>query len=481
VTLKKKIINSGKWSSISGVVIILLQLVQTSVVARFVDPSAFGLIGITLMIIGFANNVTDLGISGAIIQRRHTTKKQLSTLYWLNVFSGIFVFFVVWLIKGQIVQFFRNDSLIGVLSLSSLLFLISPFGQQFQTLMQKELKFKEISYITMCSTLAGTISSIVLSLANFGVYSLVWGQLTNTILSTVCFVVYGMKQWRPSLYFNHKELKGYLGFGLYQVGERVVTYFNNNLDVIIIGRFLGAELLGYYTIAYNLIIIPLTKINPIITKIAFPVFSILQDDNSQLKRGYLNVIRILSTINFPLYFGLAAVSPVFIPVFFGEKWGLSVQITQIMCGVGILRSIANPSGSLVVAKGLSKLSFMYNSFKTLLQIPVIFAGAYYGGVKGVAIAYLALKCFYFISNYRVVIRRVIGPCFIEYSTLLLKSLSNSLIMAFSVGAVLWVLQPKGIWGLFALILLGACIYGLLLYKFNPDLMQSLKNKADIRR
>lgn len=123
---------------------------------------------------------------------------------------------------------------------------------------------------------------------------------------------------------------------------------------------MGAQALGFYTLAWNLIIQPLQKLNPIITRVAFPVFAKLQDDNARLKRGYMSTLNILSAMNFPYFFGLAVVAPLLVPVVFGMQWLPSILLMQILCVVGLLRSTGNPIGSLLLAKGRADWGFKWN-------------------------------------------------------------------------------------------------------------------------
>lgn len=480
MSLKKKAINGGKWSAVSTIFVLFLQTLQISVVSRLLDPTSMGLMAIVLVVIGFAQTFSDMGISNAIIQRKNPTKDQLSSLYWLNVLAGIAVFIVIFVLKHLIADFFKSPDLVFVLTLTATMFLIIPFGQQFQILLQKELKFKELAVISIVSMFLATLVTILLVYSGFGIYALVGGQLTNCFVMTLILCIFGWRNWRPSLHFKKEDLKGYLSFGLFQIGEKTVTYFNNSLDTIMIGKFLGAEALGYYTIAYNLIIIPLTKINPIINRVAFPVFSIIQDDGNRLKSGYLKVLHILSLINFPLYFGLFVIAPLLIPFLFGEHWTESIIITQILCGVGLLRTIANPVGSLVMAKGRSDLGFGYNSFKSLLQIPIIYLGAHFGGVVGVALALLGLKLFYFILNYIILIRELLGATLKSYLSTMRYAFVTSIFMAFCVWIIGELVSSFSEPAILAIqIIIGIFMYISMAIFFKPELAKTvLKIKSN---
>lgn len=412
--LKQQAITGTKWMSISTVSISLAQVIQLIILAKLLKPSDFGLMGMSTVVIGFASAFADMGISNAIIYRQDNTKEKLSSLYWLNVFTGFLVFLILWVSSPLIAELYHEHRLTNLLLLTAAVFPIIAFGQQFQILLQKELKFYNLSKIEIISVFMGCLVTIYTAFYKQGVYSLIWGQIANALCKTVLLYIYGHNISPIQLHFNRKDLKDYLSFGIYQMGERTLNYTTSNLDFILIGSFLGAKALGYYVFAYNLIIVPMNKISPIITRVTFPIFAKIQDDIQYLKKGYLKTLKLISFINFPIYLGLAITANSLILTFFGSKWVPSVLLLQILVGVGLLRAIANPVGSLLMARGRADLGFIINLIFLLFQIPGIYLGLHYGKTVGVAISFLILQMIYFFISYYIVIKELLGPCFLEY-------------------------------------------------------------------
>jgi len=442
-----------------------LQFITLAVLAHLLSPSDFGLMGMLMVVIGFARAFADMGISNAIIHRQDATKDQLSSLYWLNITAGIIVFFVVCASAPLVVRFYHESRLYNLLYLTAVIFLITPFGQQFQIIMQKELRFNKLAKIDIATSIVNSAVAIVLAFSGFGVYSLIWGQLAGTTTRVFMLLGTGLRNWGPGFHFSRRDLKGYLSFGLFQMGERSINYLNSNLDYLLIGSMLGAKSLGYYTLAYNLIIRPSSLINPVITKVAFPVFSRMQNDTAKLKRGYLKVLQLLSTVNFPMMAGLAVVAPIAVPVIFGEKWLPSIILIQILAIVGLLRSTGNSVGSLMLAKGRADLGFKWNLLRTIIQIPGLYLGAKHGGMIGIAITYAVLQCIFFLLNYLVLIRILLGPCLREYIQSMWPSLWMSGIMAAVVLFSMVFLQNlPDLFILIIQILCGTAVYlGLMIY------------------
>ena len=432
MTLKNQAISSVKWSSASMGTITFLQLLTLAVLARLLSPSDFGLMGMIMVVIGFAQAFADMGISNAIIHRQDATKDQLSSLYWLNILAGVIVFCLIFSSTPLVVKFYHEPRLSNLLYLTALIFLITPSGQQFQILLQKELKFDVLAKIEVTTAVTNSTVAIGFALTGFGVYSIIFGQLVAASIKVVLLFSAVCQQWRPSFHFAERDIRSYMSFGLYQIGERSINYLNSNLDYLLIGNMLGASALGYYTLAYNLIIKPSTMINSVITKVAFPVFSLIQNETEKIRRGYLKVIQLLSAVNFPMMVGLAVVAPVAIPVIFGEQWMPSIILTQILTIVGLLRSTGNPVGSLLLAKGRADLGFKWNLCLTATQIPGLYLGIKLYGAVGAAITFSILMAFYSIFNYRILLRSLLGPCFREYINSMWPSLRASGIMTCTV-------------------------------------------------
>jgi len=413
-------------------VVTTLQFVTLAVLARLLSPSDFGLMGMVMVVIGFGRLFADMGISNAIIYRQDVTREELSSLYWLNILAGIVIFFIVCGACPFITAFYHEPRLSNLIYLSSLIFLITPFGQQFQILLQKELKFDQLAKIEIISYFANSVSAITLAILGMGVFSLIWGQLAGTSMRVLLFFRWGWNHWSPTLHFYKRNLKGYVSFGLYQMGEKAVNYFNSNLDYLLIGSLLGMKALGYYTLAYNLVLRPSQRINSVITRVAFPIFSKVQNDIKRLKRGYLKVLQLLSIVNFPLMVGFAMVAPIAVPIIFGEQWLPSIVLIQILTIVGLLRSIGNPVGSLVLSKGRADLGFKWNIALMITQVPGLYLGAKLGDTIGVAIAFAILTCIYSVFCYLLLVRTILGRCLHEYIASMWPSLWMSGAMAFAV-------------------------------------------------
>ncbi|VEB96349.1 Lipopolysaccharide biosynthesis protein wzxC [Cedecea lapagei] len=414
MSLREKTISGAKWSAIATVIIIGLGLAQMTILARTIDNHQFGLLTVSLVIIALADTLSDFGIANSIIQRKEISQLELTTLYWLNVGLGMLVAIVVFLLSDLIAGVLHNPDLSPLIKTLSFAFIVIPHGQQFRALMQKELEFSKIGSIETVSVLVGFTVTVTAAIYYPFAITAIIGYLVNTVVRTSLFGFFGRKIYRPGLHFSLKSVNANLKFGAWLTADSVINYVNTNLSTLVLARILGASVAGGYNLAYNVAVVPPMKLNPIITRVLFPAFAKIQDDTAKLRVNFYKLLSIVGIINFPALLGLMVVSNNFVPLVFGEKWQFITPVLQLLCVVGLLRSIGNPIGSLLMAKARVDISFKFNVFKTFLFVPAIIVGGQLGGALGVTLGFLLVQVVNTVLSYFIMIKPVLGSSYREY-------------------------------------------------------------------
>lgn len=419
MSLRDKAVKGVKWTTVSSMFGAGAQLLQLAVLTRYLAPEDFGLMALAIVVIGFSQMFLDMGISNAIIHQQDISKKELDTLYILNIFSGIGVFLILYMLAPTVAQFYNEPKLGEVIRWISISFIIQPIGQQFLVLLRKELRFNEIAKRDILTKLVSLVTAILLAVNNFGVYSLVFANIIGAIISTILLIYIGLQYHRPSIYLNLSLVKHSLRFGMFQMGENFINYFNTQFDSIMIGKLLGIEALGIYDIAKNLAMRPAQIINPILTQITFPLMAKLQHNLVEVKSAYLKTIHYLTSVNFPIYFFIAVFSEPLVVLLFGEQWTEAVPILRILAGYGMIRSTANPVGALLLSKGRADWGFYWN-FALFFLIPIsLYIGSFYGLV-GTALTLLLLQLILMIPVWYFLINKCSNAGFGEYFKQMLK-------------------------------------------------------------
>lgn len=393
MSLLKKTIHGAQWTALGMAGVTVLQLLKLAILARFLQPEEFGLMAIVMIVVGFSQAFADMGISNAIIHRQDITPTQLSSLYWLNIGSGVVLTAGVMGISPLIAGFFEQPSLQVLIAVISLVFIITSVGQQFRILCQKELQFGTIALILFFSELIATIVAIYLAWQMYGVWALVCSTLITAMLTSLGFLIIGLQRHhRPNWVYRHAELSGFYSFGFYQMGERSINYISANIDKILIGKMVGMSAVGFYNMAWQLIIFPLSRINPIINTVAFPAYAKLQLEPKRLERYYTASIILLSLITIPFLVFLFTFSSEIVLLVFGQGWEKAANLVQILAIVGVGKALGNPGGALMLSLGRADVGFWWNVFWALLISKGIFLALWYQPfIESAAYTLLALS------------------------------------------------------------------------------------------
>jgi O-antigen/teichoic acid export membrane protein len=423
--LRRSMISGVRWGTLSAGVIFAVSLVQTFVLAHLLSPRDFGLMAASLVVIGLARAFADLGLSSAIVAKQMRDPNTLSSLYWASIIAGIVVFAIVLGLMPLFVSFYRQPDLYHILPWAALSFVIIPIGQQFQMLLQMDLRVDRMVKVDIVSAVASLGVAIGAALAGAGPLTLAFAYLTRVSVTSALFATWGWRHHRPKLRLRRRDLDGYLGFGLYQMGERMVNFLSANVDYILVGRYLGAGALGSYSVAYQLVVKPVFEFNPILTRVSFPAFAKKQHDDEALARGYAELIKLVGFVVVPLMAAVAALAPLIVPVLFGSKWDQAIPLLQILAVVGIARSLTSPAGDLILAKGRPDINFKLNAFLLAAMSVAIYVAATNYDVIAVAWASSAVNTLDFFVCLAILLRLVHMRASQYFGALVLSCLNSA--------------------------------------------------------
>ncbi len=388
MTLLSSAVTGVKWSSASQVGRQVVQLITTIILARTLAPSDFGLMSMAMVVVGFLNVFRDLGTSSAIVQRKDVSEKLLSSIFWVNVVFGCVVTLGIFVLSGPIANFYNDMRLVPVLKALSASFLISSIGIPYQALLERKLEFSKLAKVELTSTLMGAMIGIFLAFRGGGVWSLVFQSLSAVIVSTILLILF-FNDWRPKIIFDLAEIKTVAGFSLNLSGFNITNYFVRNADYLLIGKFLGAQELGYYSLAYRIMLYPLQNVTAVVSRVMFPLYSRIREDNSRFRNAYLRIAASIAIITFPMMVGMLGVSNHFVIAVFGEKWRVVGILLMIFSPIGLLQSIEATTGSIYQAQGRTDWMFRWGIFTGILAVIAFIIGLKWG-ITGVATSYLVV-------------------------------------------------------------------------------------------
>lgn len=386
-SLREQASAGGRWTAISAIAGLLIQLIQLAILGRLLYPSDFGLMAMMLVVIGLASLLADFGVSNYLVQTKRLTGRLFASLLVLCIAGALLLAGLLCLAAPLVATFFDAPLLINLLPALGLVVVATAVFQPFFALLQREMRFKQIAIMETSAALVGLMLTVAMAMLGYGVWSLIGGQLVLAAAKAVLCVGMASSLVRFEWKFDWPEMKQAMCYGYFQMGERLLNYASWNIDKLIVGRALGEGSLGIYSIAYQLVIKPFSILNPIFTRVALPLLAKVQDDDPRLVRGYLEMTRTIALIAFPVYLFMILASDSIVLLLLGPKWLEAASLVALLGGLGFVYSLGNPIGSLLLAKGRADWAFYFNGVAVVVYALAVVMGSNLG-LNGVAIGLL---------------------------------------------------------------------------------------------
>ena len=212
-----------------------------------------------------------------------------------------------------------------------------------------------------------------------------WGTIDIDVYEYTITVWHAQK-WRPSLRFDRRIAIELLNYGKYAMTASIIIFLISVIDITIIGRLLGSQELGYYSIAFTIAGFFTLQISIMVSEVMFPAFSKMQGDIDKMGTAYLNTLKYLSLIAFPAAFGIMSVSWYFIKVVYGDKWLPAVAVLQVLCLYGLNKALLKTTENLYLAAGRSKIMTKINLCQLVIMLILIYPLTIRYGIPGTGIA-----------------------------------------------------------------------------------------------
>lgn len=360
----------------------IVQLGVLFVLARLISKAEFGVVQSALVVVGLSKLLTQMGVGPALVQKSDLTPLHIRAGATISLMLSLLFFLIVFFGSGLIADFFNMPELVNVLKVVAVLFILEGVNTVSQSLLLREMKQKVLVKIDFISYLVGYgLVAIALSYYGFGLWSLVIGQILQSLLKCILSFVKSKHSILP--YFGKAESKELLYYGGGHTLARMFNYLALQGDNIVTGRYLGANALGIYSRAYATMVKPVSLIGTSLDKVLFPAMAARQNQPDRLIEAFINGSRLITFLCIPISCVLIFSSREIINVLLGSKWEEVIVPFQILTSGLIFRMGYKMGDSLSRATGnvysRAKRQFVY-------AFCVIF-GCYIGtywGIIGVA-------------------------------------------------------------------------------------------------
>jgi O-antigen/teichoic acid export membrane protein len=456
MSLRKKAVQGIKWAIITTIIIRVTTFATKIFLARILLPADFGLVSISILVIDSIGLFREMGLSEALIYKKNDDNHTAAnSMFFILPIIATVLFLIVYMTAPFAALFFDNQSVEPVVRILSFTLVLQSFGSVQSTLLQKELEFKKKMLSDALPKIGYAIITISLASLGYGVWSLVYGQILSTIIMVVLLWI--VSDWVPTLKFDKKVALELFDYGKHVFASGILVFVISNIDYLVVGKMIGVEALGLYTIAFNISNLPASQITSLTGTVTFPMYSKLQDNLSELKRVYISILKYVSILSFPLALGIFAVSKDFIGLILGDKWLPAVPPLQIMCLLGLIDSIAATCVPVLKATGNPKIFknvlFVRLGLIAIIVIPLTFTYGIFGTALAITIPALVTAL---IQIYKT--KKILNQSIFSLLHVLILPFINSVIMMFLVLYLRSNLHIISFLQLISLILSGIVVY-----------------------
>lgn len=460
--LKKDTVRGITWSAIDKVANGGIQFLTNILLARLLLPKDFGLLAMIAIFIQISQTFIDSGFSNALIQKKDRSQVDYSTVFFFNLGVSLLFYVVLFFSAPLIADFFKSEQLTSLTRVVGLNLVIGALVAVHRTRLTVELRFKIQSIIALVASVVSAGVSVVMALKGFGVWSLVALTLINTAIQVIMINI--LIKWHPSLIFSKQSFRRLFSFSSHLLGAQLIHLLYRNLYPIFIGKKFSSVQLGYFNRADLFAMYPSSTISSVVARVAYPVFSRMQDDDVRLKAAYSKYIAFSSLLIFPLMTGLMILAQPVTQVVLTDKWLPMVPMLQILCIDWMTDHLCQINLNVLFVKGRSDLAFRLEIVKKGIAIVILLVSLYWG-IIGVCWGRVVYAMFAVVLN-SYYTKHLIDLSLWKQFRILLWPAVYTLIMAAVVMLVCMVAESgiaKIVWGTLS----GMVVY-LIVLRLAPD-------------
>jgi O-antigen/teichoic acid export membrane protein len=383
--MKDRIAKAVFWVGWSKGFVQFLSFLSTLYIARLLDPNDYGLMAMTGIWVGSLALLVEMGLGAAVIQFKNLDERELNMCFWGTLVTAIVGYLLLYAAAPAIADWFGVPLLCQVLRVVSLTLPLTAVRIVPDSLLRKALSLDKTSQAEIVSVGIALPVQVILATSGTGVWTLVTGMLLMAFIQSL--LTFKFSSWRPGIRMGSLRLKAILGFSSAKFGGSICWAVYDQMDALVLGKCSGEGVLGLFSMAKQLALLPVHKISVVVNQLAFPVMAGLQDNVEQMRSVLLRQIRIVSCLTLPLCIGLALVAEDLVWVALTEKWLPLVPVLQVLCCTAVFRSLETLFPPVLIARFRASVLFRWTAALVLVMPFAFWAGAAWSGAMGVALVW----------------------------------------------------------------------------------------------
>lgn len=326
--MKNKFVKSLVWASLGRFTKHGIQYFFLIILARFLTPEEFGLLGLGMVVIRISSEVGQVGMGPALISRNTVAQKDIDTAFWISFTINITLSILVYFFAEIFANFYSEPQVKQILRWLCLIYLFKVFGIIPNALLERNLEFKLLAWVDTISEICFGIVGLILTLFNYGVYSLIYATISREAVRVITLTL--LSPWKFNFSFDLATSKTLISFGLPVVGATFFSQIAANADYIIIGRYIGVTEVGYYTLAFQLIISPIQQLINVIRLVVFPTLSRIKEYEEAFTSTFRNIFISILILLLPVVNIMTLGSGDIISIFYTSDWLSTIPVAKAM-------------------------------------------------------------------------------------------------------------------------------------------------------
>ncbi len=389
-----------------------IRIIVAAVLARLLEPNEFGIFSIALVFLTFFSLLSESGLSVAVVQKRDLDEKDISTIFLFTLGMGVSIAIIFALSADAIAAFYEEPDLAMVCKVLAFSAVFNSAAGVPRAIMLKGKEFAKIARFDVIAMIIAAIVSLVSAYFGAKYYALVLQELVRgVLLFTLYYFGSGIKLKKG---FQFASIKKVFSYSAFQFLFNLLNYFSRNIDNLLIGKYFGTSVLGFYNKSYTLMLLPNQTISQVITPALHPVFSQLQNEPERMFRYYVDMVRFLANLGAVISLGVFFFAEELIIILYGERWlDVASMLKPLALTIGF-QLILQTSGSIFQALGMTKQLFYTGLVSSIIIISSIVYGISSGDILVLCTAYASSIAFVFLQNYYVLTKKGFKHDFSEF-------------------------------------------------------------------
>ncbi len=286
------------WNSFQQFGNIGLNLLSIIILARLLTPEDYAIYGMIFIFISISEQLTDSGIGGYIIKKQNITDDDYNTLFVYNLGTSIGLYALLFCIAPLISNFYECSTLTNSIRILGIVIILNGLNITQSNKMLRDLKFKELSLISIFVGFLSLIVAIIIAYLGYGVWALIFQNIARSFFSNIVYYIV-CRNFIPKLRFQYSLFKEQFAFGINLLISNLLFSFSHNISNNVIAKIFPAQLTGFYTQSSKLQYYPIMIVKNVVDRTFFPIFSrygddeVLLNNKSRILRRYMYLVLFL--------------------------------------------------------------------------------------------------------------------------------------------------------------------------------------------